>query len=194
MSPLSSDFRSKSTISRNLPLTDFPVKRTLAGDTRGFRRLRAGTTKCQSLNERYYFISLSLSSLPFLSFFPSFHFFLQLFSLSLFLSPFRRCSAYLYEKYHSTIEHAYPPPEVRGALFEISFFFFFPPSFFNSLKAFRCFLLLRLFLSVFVRSIGFVRYIYMYVRMYMYIRLFRTFSSSAFENSAGNVQFVFMNG
>ena len=130
MSPLSSDFRSKSTISRNLPLTDFPVKRTLAGDTRGFRRLRAGTTKCQSLNERYYFISLSLSSLPFLSFFPSFHFFLQLFSLSLFLSPFRRCSAYLYEKYHSTIEHAYPPPEVRGALFEISFFFFFFPLFF----------------------------------------------------------------
>lgn len=109
-----------------------------------------------------FYFSLSLS-LFFSSFLFSFHFFLQL-SLSLFFSPFRRCSAYLYEKYHSTIEHAYPPPEVRVHYSRLVFFF---PSFFNSLKAFRCFLLLHLFFVGF-RPFYRIRTIYMCIYIYMY--------------------------
>ena len=113
-----------------------------------------------------FYFSLSLSSsFPF--FFPSI-FFCN--CLSLFSSPFRRCSAYLYEKYHSTIEHAYPPPEVRVHYSRLVFFFLV---FLILLKLSAVFCYFTFFLSVFVRSIGFVRYICVYIYMYDYFEHFR---------------------
>lgn len=154
---------------------------SLNGDTRGFRRLRAATTtKCQSLNEHCYFIfSLSLSSFLFS--------FLQLVSLS----PSRRCSAPICTR--NTIPRSNtrtrPWGEVRVHYSRlVSFFFFSPLLFLILLKLSAVFCYFTFFLSVFVRSIRFVRYIYIHTR------LSRTFSSSAFEDNAGNVQFVFMNG